>query len=122
MTGRDKEYLEAIYALESESKIARVRDIAEYLGVAKSSVSVALKSLVKKGLVEHDRYSYVGLTPKGKEIAESLRMAAQRLSGFFLKLGLDSPSANEVTECICYNVSDDVLKRLLEVIDAASNS
>jgi len=122
MKGRDKEYLEAIYALKRESKIARVRDIAECLGIAKSSVSVALKSLVQRGLVEHDRYSYVSLTPRGREIAESLHKASRRLSGFFLKLGLDSPSANEVSECICYNISDDVLKRLLGVTDVADDS
>jgi len=121
MKGRDKEYLEAIYVLERESKIARVRDIAEYLGIAKSSVSVALKSLVRKGLVEHDRYSYVSLTPRGREMAESVHKASRQLSRFFLRLGLDSPSADEVAECICYNVSDNVLRRLLEVTDVANS-
>jgi DtxR family Mn-dependent transcriptional regulator len=49
LTSAMEDYLEAIYHLEQERRIARVRDIAERLGVKMSSVSSALKSLGSRG-------------------------------------------------------------------------
>ena len=45
-----EDYLEAILNIAGESNTARSKDIAESLGVAKSSVTGALKGLAKKGL------------------------------------------------------------------------
>ncbi len=39
-----EDYLEAIFRIEKEKRAARVRDISQYLGVAKSTVNAALKA------------------------------------------------------------------------------
>ena len=47
-----EDYLEAIFRLEKTKRTARVRDIAQTVGVSKSTVSAALKSLAGKNLVD----------------------------------------------------------------------
>ncbi len=51
LTSAMEDYLEAIYHLEQERRIARVRDIANRLSVKMSSVSSALKTLDARGLI-----------------------------------------------------------------------
>lgn len=68
-----EDYLEAIAALKKENDIARVRDISRMLGVKSSSVNSALRTLFKKGLVRHEKYGYVNLTPTGEEIARKVQ-------------------------------------------------
>jgi len=64
-----EDYLEAIAALKKQNDIARVKDIGRLLDVKSSSVNAALRTLSKKGLVRHEKYGYVNLTPTGEEIA-----------------------------------------------------
>jgi DNA-binding MarR family transcriptional regulator len=42
-----EDYLKAIFSLEKKKRTARVRDIAQHMGVSKSTVSAALKSLAR---------------------------------------------------------------------------
>ena len=43
-----QEYVEIIYDLQKNNKVARVKDIAKNRGVTRSSVSIALKLLKKR--------------------------------------------------------------------------
>ena len=49
-----EDYLEAIAALKKQNDVARVRDVASFLGVKSSSVNAALMTLSKKGFVRHE--------------------------------------------------------------------
>jgi Mn-dependent DtxR family transcriptional regulator len=62
LTSAMEDYLEAIYHLEKERRIARVRDIANRLGVKMSSVTSALKSLGGRGLIQYDPHQFITLT------------------------------------------------------------
>jgi DtxR family Mn-dependent transcriptional regulator len=64
-----EDYLETILSLEKTNKVARVKDIAEKMGVLRGSVTGALKSLVEKGFINYEPYSYITLTKKGAAIA-----------------------------------------------------
>ena len=68
-----EDYLEAIAALKKQNDIARVRDIGRILGVKSSSVNTALSTLSQKGLVIHEKYGYVNLTPAGERIARNVQ-------------------------------------------------
>ena len=72
LTSAMEDYLEAIYHLERERRIARVRDIAKRLGVKMSSVSSALKSLGSRGLVSYDPHQFITLTDRGMQMAEEI--------------------------------------------------
>ena len=62
-------YLEAIFRIEKRKRVARVRDISQALGVAKSTVNAALKSLARKGMIDYEPYELVGLTEEGRRRA-----------------------------------------------------
>jgi DtxR family Mn-dependent transcriptional regulator len=64
-----EDYLEAIFRLQRTKRAARVRDIASHVGVTKSSVTAALRSLDGKRLLEYKPYGPIVLTPKGRERA-----------------------------------------------------
>ncbi|MFH1645912.1 MAG: metal-dependent transcriptional regulator, partial [Candidatus Omnitrophota bacterium] len=81
-----EDYLEAIAALERQNEIARVRDIAHLLSVKSSSVNAALKMLSKKGLVKHEKYGYVNLTPAGEEIARNVQCKHDLLLKFLTEI------------------------------------
>ena len=63
-------YLQAVASLKGEKGHARVGDIADQLGVSKSGVTSMLRSLQSRGLVTHEPYGCVELTPPGRQLAE----------------------------------------------------
>ena len=67
-----EDYLETILILQNENTVARVKDIAERLGVLSGTVTSALRSLSEKNLINYKPYSFITLTNKGKTIAKEI--------------------------------------------------
>lgn len=89
-----EDYLEAVWVIGLRKKVTRVKDIVQRLGVKSASVIGALKVLVQKGLVVHERYGYVELTEKGAAAAERIYDKHKALARFFQEvLGIDSDTA-----------------------------
>src|SRR6516162_1496912 len=86
-----QDYAKAVYALEAhEGASVSTNDLAERLGVTPGSVSAMVRKLSEVGLVEHERYHGVRLTPKGRRVAlEVLRH--HRLIELFLSEELGMP-------------------------------
>ncbi|MGM0453018.1 MAG: metal-dependent transcriptional regulator [Thermodesulfobacteriota bacterium] len=115
-----EDYLETILALESENKVARVKDIAEKLGVLRGSVSGALKTLAEKGLVNHEPYSFITLTEEGRKLATEIRRRHDVIKGFLSEvLQLDAETA-EANACRMEHAMDkpsvDRLVKFIEYI------
>ncbi len=92
-----EDYLETIYHLQRKHRVARVKDIAEALGVSRSSVSAALKSLNERGLIDYEPYSFVTLKKGGQAIAQEIVRRHETLREFFadvLKLEAGQAEAN----------------------------
>ncbi|RLG71768.1 MAG: metal-dependent transcriptional regulator [Methanobacteriota archaeon] len=70
LSRRTEDYLRTILNITEEKGYARVKDIAEALGVKPSSVVEMLKKLNDAGYVVHRRYDGVTLTPKGLELGK----------------------------------------------------
>ena len=79
LTSSMEDYLEAIAVLSRESDITRVKDIARFMKVKTPSVTSALSFLSGAGLVVHERYGYVRLTPDGKRMAQGIQNRHDRL-------------------------------------------
>ncbi len=62
-------YLKTIFEIIDEGKQPRVKMIAERLGVTMPSVSGAVDTLHKRGLVGHNPYGKVALTEEGESVA-----------------------------------------------------
>jgi len=113
-----KDYLLAIYTLQRSYKVARVRDVANYLGLTKAAVTITVKGLVRRGLVKHERYSYIELTPQGESLAAPLYTSAQKLAAIFRELGMSSAIARSTAEYIVVSAPGDVLSQFLAALEA----
>ena len=111
-------YLETIFDLERENKVARAKDIASRLDVQRGSVTGALKGLEEKGLINYEPYSFVTLTHKGKKIAQEIAKRHAILKEFLLSvLQIDAEIA-ENTACRMEHVIDkNTLERLVCFIE-----
>ena len=107
-------YLETIGMLVRKNKIARVKDISKELGVKNSSVNIALNVLADKGLIVHEKYGYVELTPEGKRIADDIQHKEDVLFQFFTEiLDVDKDIALKDACRIEHTISDETLAKLI---------
>lgn len=91
-----QEYVEIIRDLTTDRQVARVKEIAEKRGVTRSSVSSALVMLRDLGLVEHEHYGYVALTPTGRDLGDSLERRHKAIFSFLHNvLNLDEDTADQ---------------------------
>ncbi|MFP4176687.1 MAG: metal-dependent transcriptional regulator [Planctomycetota bacterium] len=72
LSGKLEDYLEAVWRLQQEEGHAHVLDIAESVGVHKSTVSTALQSLSEKELVHYRPYRAATVTEQGREVAKAI--------------------------------------------------
>ncbi len=61
-----EDYLEMIFILHRKGGEVRVTDIASSLKVSKPSVNRAVGALKEAGLLEHEFYGTIALTPEGE--------------------------------------------------------
>ena len=119
MTTRDslsesmENYLEVILDLESESKVARSKDIAERLGIQRGSVSWALKALKEKGMINYSPYSFITLTEEGRTIAEEITRRHGVLRDFLCNILKIDPEIAEETACRMEHAIDEKTMRRL---------
>lgn len=118
LTGSLEDYLEAIYQLIKKENAARVKDLAQFLDVRKSSVTAALRVLASKGLIRYSPYSEIVLTHKGSQTAQDVIRRHETLKDFFTEvLGVKSAMA-DATACKMEHVlPPEVTERLLRFME-----
>ncbi|MDY6830643.1 MAG: metal-dependent transcriptional regulator [Thermodesulfobacteriota bacterium] len=86
LTSVMEDYLEAIFELDQEKKIVRVKDIAKRMGVKMPTVSSMLKTLSDRGLVNYEKYEYVELTKDGFKVGKEMRRRHEVLLKFLTEI------------------------------------
>jgi DtxR family Mn-dependent transcriptional regulator len=123
LTASQEDYVEAIANISGRHRVARVKDIAATLGVAKASVTGALRALSARGLVEHSPYGFVTLTAAGQAAADGVvrrhNAVARFLEGI---LGINASSAQASACRLEHAVGPDVLSRLSELTEFIERS
>jgi DtxR family transcriptional regulator, Mn-dependent transcriptional regulator len=120
LSPRLEDYLEALTVLSKDTQVVRVKELSDYLSVARPTANAAVKALVKYGLVKHQRYSYIVLTDTGKTLGNEI-LAKHSLLVHFLKdiLGIDNDisekDACEIEHCLS-DVSIDRMIRFIEFL------
>jgi DtxR family Mn-dependent transcriptional regulator len=114
-------YLETISLLHEKNRVARVTDIARALGVSKPSVHVALHELERRGLVQHENYGEIFMTPAGREASTAIRSRHDLLTAFLRdELGV-APEIAEKDACrIEHIISEETLAAIAERCRAAA--
>ncbi len=85
-----QDYTKEIYELETSKGHVRTSMLAERLGISAPSVSRMIRTLVDRGLVAHEPYRGITLTPEGVRVALGV-IRHHRLLELFLAESLGVP-------------------------------
>lgn len=105
-------YVETIYLLSLESDKVRGKDISNYMGFSRPSVSRALNSLRERGLVNKDKNGNIILTEGGKILAKHIHERNILIARHFMDLGVDEQTAKEDARKIERFLSDTTFEAI----------
>jgi DtxR family Mn-dependent transcriptional regulator len=115
-----EDYLEAILNVADPAGVARSKDIAASLRVAKPSVTGALKNLAKKGLVNYKPYGCVTLTHSGAVSAAKVAKKHETIESFFMEiLGVDHSVAHPAACKAEHMLNPSIVSRMGDFADFA---
>ena len=119
-TASMEDYLEAVVMLRARGGAVRVKHISQELGVKAPSVTAALRKLSEDGLVEHERYGQVKLTPAGDKAARNVLRRHEVLRRFLTDiLGLAPEVARDDACRMEHSVSPVTLERFSRLVEFA---
>jgi DtxR family Mn-dependent transcriptional regulator len=110
-------YLEAIYYMDAEGEAVRSARLADWLGVSRPTVTVALRRMMRDGMVTQNAHKEIELTPLGRRTAAAI-VRRHRIMERWLTdtLGLDWVAADEEAARLEHAVSDRVEQRLYQAL------
>ena len=112
-----EDYLEAIYVVGQDKKIVRVKDLIKMLDVKTASVIGALKKLEERGLVEHEHYGYIELTPQGEKRAVRIYEKHTVLQSFLTEFLKVNKETAEKDACLLEHcISDETFSKIIQLI------
>jgi DtxR family Mn-dependent transcriptional regulator len=113
-----EDYLEVILELEKTKKVARGKEIAQKLHIQPGSVTGALKTLDKKGLINWEKYGFITLTEKGMTIAETITRRHKVIKKFLVNiLQIDKQTADTTACRMEHAIDDTTMDRLVSFIE-----
>lgn len=116
-------YLLAISELREEHGYARATDVANRLGVSKSSASISLKVIRKKGFIIEDKNRILFLTPRGIDAVTNIAGSRSAFLKFFHDiLGVEEQSALEDSCKLEHLMSHLTTERLMRFLQFASTN
>jgi Mn-dependent DtxR family transcriptional regulator len=107
-----EDYLEVIYELLKEKGYVKSKDISKILNVKASTVTIMLKTLAEKKLINYEKYGGITLTEEGVKKAEEISRKHKIIIDFLLLLGIDEKQANLEAEGIEHIISDETLRKI----------
>jgi Mn-dependent DtxR family transcriptional regulator len=112
-----EDYLEVIYELLKEKGYVKSKDISRILNVKASTVTIMLKTLAEKKLINYEKYGGITLTEEGVKKAEEISRKHKIIIDFLLLLGIDEKQANLEAEGIEHIISDETLRKIEKLYD-----
>lgn len=112
-----EDYLKAVYSLNERGDAAGTSDLARALEIQPASVSGMIRRLAEDGLLEHEPYRGVRLTPQGHR--EALRILRRhRIIETFLvqRLGYPWDDVHEEAERLEHAASDTLIDRMADAL------
>jgi DtxR family Mn-dependent transcriptional regulator len=118
LTAALEDYLETVYELVRDRKIARVKDIAQARSVKASSVTPAMKRLAEMGLVRYEQREYIELTEEGEARARKVYARHQVLTSFLEEvLNLPPELAAQDACALEHRLSDQTMDRMVRFFE-----
>ncbi|HUC42649.1 MAG TPA: metal-dependent transcriptional regulator [Candidatus Sulfotelmatobacter sp.] len=111
-------YLKTVLKVRGPHEVARVRDVAEGLGLTPGTVSLVVKKLDHMHLLEHDRYGFVALTPRGEQVAACVLRRFETIRGLLVEvLGVDPKTADDDACAMEHAVSPATVNRMRVLLE-----
>ena len=109
-----EDYLETIYELLSDTKLATISEVAKIRSVSKPSVLKAVGKLKEMRFVEQLAYGNLKLTSAGEKYAKRILKKHNLLKIFFQKvLNVDEKTANEDACAVEHILHKKTIKAIL---------
>jgi len=119
LTATLEDYLEAIFNIVTQHKVARSMEIADRLNVKRPTVTTALRALAEKGLINYEPRSYVTLTDEGERIARCVDKRHLVLHDFFTGVLMLPAAEAEQAACMMeHGMNTRVCKSLTSMLTA----
>lgn len=116
-------YLEVIYQIEKSYNVVKSVDVSKKLGISKPSVTKALKTLTKKGLIIHEPYKDIILTDIGRKKAKFISEKHQYITDFLTQsLNIDTKLAEKDACRIEHVISADTITAIKRYLEKKSES
>jgi len=103
----EETYLETIYMLGKGGNAVRSVDIANELSYSRASISVAMKNLREKKLIEVEPNGHINLTDEGQSIAISMYERHTLISEWLVSLGVSREAAERDACKMEHSISDE---------------
>ena len=116
-TEATENYLGAIWVLSRQRGSVRAADICAHLGFSRPTVSVALRLMREKGLVNVDEEHQITLTAAGEAVALRTYERHKVISFFLLHIGVSEKMAYEDACRIEHDLSDETFAKLKAYCD-----
>jgi DtxR family Mn-dependent transcriptional regulator len=109
-----EDYVKVIYSFtEWQDKPITSSQLALRLGVANSSVSEMVRKLKDQGLVDHQPYSAITLTPEGMRLALAMVRRHRLIESYLVtELGYSWDEVHDEAELLEHAVSDTFIERM----------
>lgn len=113
-----EDYLETVFELVRDRKVARVKDIAKARGVRAASVTPAMHRLAHLGLIDYAEREYIVLTPAGEKMARRVYARHRVLQRFFREVLGTPESVAEADACAMeHSLSDEGMDHLVRFLE-----
>ncbi|HZJ78072.1 MAG TPA: metal-dependent transcriptional regulator [Clostridia bacterium] len=113
-----EDYLEAIFVLKQGDQTVRMTDVADYLNVSKPSVNRAVGNLKDAGLLAHESYGTIELTPKGETYAAKILYRHKLIKRFLTdNLGVEEEIAQKDACEMEHVMSPQTIQLLFEYLE-----
>lgn len=110
-----EDYLERILMLSEKNGSVRAIDIVHDMGFSKPSVSVAMKKLKEKSLINVDKDGLISLTDEGRKIAERIYERHKVLKEILIHIGVDEATAEDDACKVEHELSEETFAKIREV-------
>ena len=117
MTSAVQDYLKAIYALSGDEHGATTTALARKLHTSPAAITKMVKHLAAKGVVEHQPYYGVQLTPAGAAIASEMVRHHRLLERYLTDmLGFSPENVHQEAERLEHHISEEFEDRIAELL------
>lgn len=122
LTASMEDYLEMIYRLSVSTGFTRVHELSQSLNIQPSSATKMVQHLSEMGFVKYQKYGFIMLEPKGKEVGIWLLKRHIILEEFIRIIGVGESRILEETEKIEHMLSNDTIGCFEKFVEFMKNN